>query len=99
MNVILAITLGAAGIFAAAGLVTFTLVIAGIHGEERRMNLAAQPATRAEVLGRRVMDVRVSQADARRIFASRHAGMASQAYRPRPPLSGIAATPPAYDLR
>jgi hypothetical protein len=44
MSAILTIMFLAAGVLTAVMLAGLALVIAGIHGEERRMNLSAQPA-------------------------------------------------------
>src|ERR1022692_4558562 len=82
MNAILAITLIITLIITsilAAGLTALAMVIAGIHSEERHMNLSADPRTPAETLARHILGARVSQPGARRIFAARHASIAGQA--------------------
>jgi hypothetical protein len=65
-------------VFAATGLVTLFVLIAGIHSEERHLNLPGAPRSPAERLARRVLDVHVSQPDALRFFASRHASIQRQ---------------------
>jgi len=47
---------------AASALVVLALVIAGIHGDERRMSLGDAPQTCAGVLARRVLGVHGSHA-------------------------------------
>lgn len=79
MNITLTITLLAAGTLTVAMLAGLVLVIAGIHREERRMNLSARPRTSAEILTRKILAVHVSQPAARRIFATRHATIAGRA--------------------
>lgn len=76
MNTILAIVILAAGILATAGVAILALVITAIHREERRATLSEQPSTLAETLTRKIMDVHVSQSEARRILAARHAYIA-----------------------
>ncbi len=79
MNAIVAIALLGTGILAAAGLAILTLVITAIHSEERRVSLSEQPSTYAETLARKIMDVYVSQPDARRILTTRRADIARKA--------------------
>jgi hypothetical protein len=79
MNSILILTFLTTGILTVAGLATLPLVIAGIHREERHMTLSAQPDARTEALARKILDVHISQPDARLIFAARHADIARHA--------------------
>ncbi len=79
MNAIIAIALLGTGILAAAGVAILTLVITAIHSEERRVSLSEQPSTYAETLARKIMNVHVSQPDARRILTARRAGIARKA--------------------
>ena len=100
MNTILAIAILIAGILATAGLAILALVITAIHREERRASLSEQPSTFAEILARKIMDVHVSQPEARRILAARHSHIARKtaARGAVPPQRPLAAPDPARPL-
>lgn len=78
MNAIVAVLLVGTGTLAAAGVAVLTLVITAIHSEERRVSMPEQPSTFAETFARKIMGVHVSQPDARRTLAARHADIAAK---------------------
>jgi hypothetical protein len=75
MNAILIIIALAVGFLVAA---IIAVVIAGIHQEERQVSLSEDPRTFAQIFARKILDVHISQPDARRILAARHASITGE---------------------
>jgi hypothetical protein len=71
MSTVLIIALLVAAVLAVASTVVLIMVIAGIHGEERRVSLPECPRSCSEIIARRVLDLHVSRPDARRILSGR----------------------------
>ncbi len=66
MNAIIGLSLITTSVLAIAGLAILALTAAGIHREERRLSLSADPRGPVDAIARRVLGAHVSVARARR---------------------------------
>jgi hypothetical protein len=71
MTGIVVTTLIVAGLPAVVSIALLGYVVTAIHREERHPNLTAQPRTRAEIIARKALGVRIGQPEAFGAIAAR----------------------------